>query len=65
MIDKSLEAYGDILTTEDFINFWGCSRATAWKIMQSKGFPKIQVGRTIRIPKAALVRWMEESAGVA
>ena len=38
----------------------GISRAGAYQIMHSKGFPTIRIGRRMVVPKEKLLKWIEE-----
>ena len=38
-------------------------RNAAYALMREEGFPAFQVGRQLRVPAAALDRWMAERAG--
>lgn len=40
----------------------GISRPKAYELANSEGFPVIRVGNRIRIPVAALERWLEAKA---
>lgn len=60
---RNFERYPDVLKPEEVQQILGISRATCWKVMYSKGFPLLKISRTLRIPKAAFIRWLEESAG--
>ena len=37
----------------------GISRANAYTLMHSKGFPMIQIGKRMVVPKNKLIEWME------
>jgi excisionase family DNA binding protein len=37
----------------------GISRANAYTLMHSKGFPTIQIGKRMVVPKNKLIEWME------
>ena len=37
----------------------GISRAGAYTLMHSKGFPTIQIGKRMVVPKEKLLAWME------
>jgi excisionase family DNA binding protein len=38
----------------------GISRANAYTLMHSKGFPTIQIGKRMVVPKNKLIEWMEK-----
>ena len=37
----------------------GISRANAYTLMHSKGFPTIQIGKRMVVPKNKVIEWME------
>lgn len=47
------------LRDEDVADILGVSRANAYVIMHSKGFPKMQIGKRIMVTKENLRAWME------
>jgi excisionase family DNA binding protein len=52
-----------ILTVEQLQDFLGISRPKAYELVHTKGFPAIRIGRTIRVPREALMRWINEQQG--
>ena len=58
----SLDQYPDIMTTNDFIEYWGVSRETAFKIIHRPDFPKISTSRKYIIIKSALQEWQHKAA---
>ena len=46
------------LCAEDVASVLGISRAGAYTLMHSKGFPTIKIGKRM-VPKDKLVKWME------
>lgn len=53
------------LTVKDIMEILGVSSPAAYKIVNSADFPKIKVGRAIRIPPDAFQRWVEQKCGGA
>jgi excisionase family DNA binding protein len=47
------------LSVEDVANVLGIGRRQAYRLCHSKGFPCLNVGRRLIIPKPAFVKWME------
>ena len=39
----------------------GLSRANVYRLMQSHILPTVRIGGSIRVPKRALARWIEEN----
>jgi excisionase family DNA binding protein len=52
----------ELLTVADIGKILGVSRPTAYQLVHQEGFPKIQVGRTIRIPADGFQRWIERQS---
>ena len=40
----------------------GISRANAYVLMHSKGFPTIRIGKRMIVPKDQFLKWMETQA---
>lgn len=51
----SVPAVGEVL---------GISRAGAYELVRSKGFPKVKIGNRIVIPKDKFIQWIEEQTEV-
>ena len=49
-----------VLTVRDLRAALGISRAKAYELVNSRGFPAIRLGRAVRIPKEALVDWIQK-----
>lgn len=47
------------LTVTDVASVLGLSMRNAYELCHSKGFPCVQVGRRMIIPKLAFIKWME------
>ena len=47
------------LCADDVAAVLGISRANAYTLMHSKGFPTIQIGKRMVVPKNKLIEWME------
>ena len=50
------------LCAEDVAQVLGISRAVAYTLMHSKGFPTIQIGKRMVVPKDKVLAWMEEQS---
>lgn len=48
------------LCAEQVAQVLGISRAGAYTLMRSKGFPTIRIGKRMVVPKEKLLAWMEE-----
>ena len=40
------------------------SRAGAYELVRSKGFPKVKIGNRIVVPKEKFIRWIEDQTEV-
>ena len=50
-------------SVSDLIRILSISRATAYTLIHSDGFPTLKVGSRILIPRAGLERWLAEQSG--
>ena len=55
----SLEQLPITLRANQLAQVLGISRANAYTLMHSKGFPTIQIGKRMVVPKNKLIEWME------
>lgn len=39
------------------------SKAGAYKLMSTEGFPTIRIGKSVRVPKDAFLKWINENTG--
>lgn len=42
----------------------GISRAGAYELVRSKGFPKVKIGNRIVVPKDKFIQWIKEQTEV-
>ena len=56
---KSFDELPITLRAEDVADILGVSRANAYVIMHSKGFPKMQIGKRIMVTKEKFQVWMD------
>lgn len=52
-----------MLRAEHVAEILGVSRANAYVIMHSKGFPRMQIGKRIMVQKEKFLAWIEEQTG--
>ena len=52
------------LTAQEVGEVLGISRAAAYELVRSKGFPHIRVGNRILVPKDKFIDWIASSAEV-
>ena len=55
----SMEQLPITLSANHLAQVLGISRANAYTLMHSKGFPTIQIGKRMVVPKNKLIEWME------
>jgi len=59
MTYTSLEQLPLALSAEDVAQVLGISRANAYTLMHSKGFPTIKIGKRMTVPKDKLIEWIQ------
>lgn len=59
-IYTSVEQLPLALSAEDVAQVLGISRANAYALMHSKGFPTLKIGKRMTVPKDKLIEWMEK-----
>lgn len=62
MIDKHQIEMGCLphaLTAKHIAQILDLGEANAYRLMHSDGFPCVQVGRKLIVPKIAFMKWME------
>ena len=52
------------LNVDEVASYLGISRSKAYELVHKKGFPRIQLGRRLLVPLAALDKWLMEEATV-
>ena len=52
------------LSAEEVAQVLGISRANAYALMHSKGFPTLKIGKRMTVPKDKLMEWMEKQLSV-
>ena len=52
------------LSAENISQVLGISRANAYALMHSKGFPTLKIGKRMTVPKDKLMEWMEKQLAV-
>jgi excisionase family DNA binding protein len=60
MTYTSLEQLPLALSAEDVAQVLGISRANAYILMHSKGFPTIKIGKRMTVPKDKLIEWIDK-----
>ena len=63
MKEERFRSYGDLpltLTVPEVGEALGISRAKAYDLVQSEGFPSMRIGTRILVPRDKLIRWIDE-----
>ncbi len=58
---NSIDELPITLTGEDVATVLSISRAGAYNLMKSKGFPALRVGKRIVVTKASFIQWVEKN----
>jgi len=61
---SSLEELPVSLCAEEVAAVLGISRAGAYTLIKSEGFPKIQIGGRYVVPKNKFLTWMDENSRI-
>ena len=67
MRESKFKSYNDLpltLSAVDVAEVLGVSRAAAYELVRSKGFPRMNIGKRILIPKDAFLKWIREQTEV-
>ena len=60
---RSYDALPLMLSVPDLAEALGISRASAYELVKSKGFPALHIGNRIVIPKEELIAWIRHNTG--
>ena len=67
MKEERFRSYGDLpltLTVPEVGEVLGISRAKAYDLARSEGFPSMRIGTRILVPRDKLIRWIDEQTEV-
>lgn len=53
-----------VLNMKQVQNVLGISRVKAYELAQRADFPVVRIGRTIRVARASLMRWLDQQSGL-
>lgn len=59
MTYTSLEQLPLALSADDVVQVLGISRANAYELMHSEGFPTLKIGKRMTVPKDKLIEWIQ------
>ena len=68
MNEAKYKTYDDLplmLSVPDLTEVLGISRAGAYELVKSEGFPSLHLGNRILIPKEELIAWIRENTSKA
>ena len=64
MKETKFKSYDDLplmLSVPDLTEVLGISRAGAYELVKSEGFPTLHIGNRILVPKDELIAWIKRS----
>ena len=61
---KNYEDLPLMLTAPEVGEVLGISRASAYELVRSRGFPSVRIGTRIIVPKDKLIAWINEQVEV-
>lgn len=56
---KTIQDLPLALSAEDVAAVLGISRANAYNLMRSEGFPTLKIGKRMSVPKHKLIEWID------
>jgi len=59
---KNFDELPLMLSVPDVAAVLGISRAGAYELVKSRGFPSLQIGARILVPRDKLVAWIDEKS---
>jgi len=68
MKEAKFKNYDDLplmLSVPDLTEALGISRAGAYELVRSEGFPALHIGKRILIPKEGFIAWIKDNTGRA
>ena len=60
---KHFDELPAMLTATELAGALGISRAGAYALLHSRGFPTLQIGKRLMVPKDKLAAWIDRSTG--
>ncbi len=60
---KSFEELPAMLTAAELAGVLGISKAGAYALIHSKGFPTLRIGKRLMVPKDKLAAWIDRNTG--
>ena len=68
MNEAKYKTYDDLplmLSVPDLVDALGISRASAYELVKSEGFPSLHIGNRVLVPKEELIAWIKENTSKA
>ena len=68
MNEAKYKTYDDLplmLSVPDLVDVLGISRAGAYELVKSEGFPSLHIGNRVLVPKEELIAWIKENTNRA
>ena len=68
MRESKFKSYQDLpltLTAPEVGEVLGISRAAAYELVRSEGFPRMKIGKRVLVPRDAFLRWIDKNTEVA
>ena len=62
---KNYDEFPLMLSVPDLTEALGISRAGAYELVKSEGFPTLHIGNRILVPKEELIAWIKRNTGGA
>jgi excisionase family DNA binding protein len=62
MIVRSAEVQVELLRAEEVAQVLGVGRSKVFEMIRSHELPMIRMGRCVRVPRTAVLAWIEQSA---
>ena len=68
MNEAKYKTYDDLplmLSVPDLVDVLGISRAGAYELVKSEGFPSLHIGNRVLVPKEELIAWIKANTNRA
>lgn len=68
MNEAKYKTYDDLplmLSVPDLVDVLGISRAGAYELVKSEGFPSLHIGNRVLVPKEYLIAWIKANTNRA
>lgn len=60
----TFENLPNVLSAEQLAQTLGISRAGAYQLLHSEGFPTLRIGKRMLVPRDKLAEWIDRNTGV-